>query len=369
MKLGRRPAEAADDTIRLPPGMDFLTMRRRRRRNSALGWAGATVALAAVLGAVVYVAAPHLGLQPAPAGPRAVPLAAAPPPAAVADAPRPAEPPPPVLRLPLDHAPPPRAPGPPRAAPPLLREAEIAAHRPQRPTLLRLVENPRIFVLDFPDLASQGTALNRIAALVEKAATPRDRVLTEAELAAVLARSGERAETFYYGHDYRGSDLARFFALAARDRIALNASENWVAEQLAAARHAEPSGEIAVISIVAPGGEVDEAARRTTLRHEIGHGHDFTLPFYAAHVRRVWGERLADSERAGFRAFLAREGYDTRNADLMAGEMQAYLLFTPDARFFNPRLANLTEAQADNLRAMLLEGGTFQGLPLDPADR
>ncbi|WP_160000723.1 hypothetical protein [Roseomonas sp. 18066] len=327
-------------------------LRRRRRRNSALGWGAATVGLALALGLGGFL---YLGREaPAP-----VPVAAAPP---VADAP-------PVLRLPLDHAPPPRAAGAPRAAPPLLREAEIAAHRPQRPTLLRLVENPRIFVLDFPDLASQGAALNRIAALVEKAATPRDRVLTEAELAAVLARSGERADSYYYGHDYRGADLARFFALAARDGIALNASEQWVAGQLAAARHAEPSGEIALISIVAPGGAVDEAARRTTLRHEIGHGHDFTLPFYAAHVRRVWAERLAESERAGFRAFLAREGYDTRNADLMAGEMQAYLLFTPDARFFDPRMAGLTAPQAENLRAMLRDGGTFQGLPLDPADR
>ncbi|WP_419897446.1 hypothetical protein [Roseomonas sp. USHLN139] len=366
MKPGRRPAAEVDDTIRLPPGMDLRLLRRRRRRASALGWGAATVGLAMALGLGGWLL---LGRDVAPA-PVPVPIAAAPTaPTAPPPAAAPAEALPPVLRLPLDDAPPPRAPGPPRAAPPLLREAEIAAHRPQRPTLLRLVENPRIFVLDFPDLASQGAALNRIAALVEKAATPRDRVLTEAELAAVLARSGERAETFYYGHDYRGSDLVRFFALAARDRITLNAAEQWVTEQLAAARHAEPSGEIALISIVAPGGAVDEAARRTTLRHEIGHGHDFTLPFYAAHVRRVWSERLVESERAGFRAFLAREGYDTRNADLMAGEMQAYLLFTPDARFFSPRMANLTPVQADNLRAMLLEGASFQGLPLDPADR
>ncbi|MFB9971217.1 hypothetical protein ACFFMP_14910 [Pseudoroseomonas cervicalis] len=279
---------------------------------------------------------------------------------------RPPEPAPPILTLPLEPGwPPPRQPA--AADIPLLDEAGIAAHRATAPRMLRLAENPRIFVLDFPDLASQGAALNRIAALVEKAGAPRDRVLTEAELRALLARTGQRAESYYYGHDYRGGDVARFLALAARDGIALTPGEQWVAEQYALARRAEPAGEIALLSIVAPGGPVDAAARRTTLRHEIGHGHDFTLPFYAAHVRRVWREQLVEAEREAFRRFLGREGYDTRNDDLMAGEMQAYLLFTPDRRFFRASLLGLGEAQLENLRATLRDGAFFEGLPLDPA--
>jgi len=249
----------------------------------------------------------------------------------------------------------------------MLDEAAIAAHRADQPVLLRLAENPRIFVLDFPDLASQGAALNRVAAFVEKAGTPRDRVLTETEMRVVLARQGEQADHYYYGHDYRGSDLARFFAYAARDGVVLTAGEAWVAEQLRLARRWEPTGEVALISIVAPGGDVDAAARRTTLRHEIGHGHDFTLPFYGAHVRRTWHEALTEQERTAFRTFLGREGYDTSNDDLMAAEMQAYLLFTPDRRFFSPEMAGLSEDKADDLRDMLRDRATFDGgLPIDP---
>ena len=294
------------------------------------------------------------------------PQAAAPvPPATVVDAE--ISPPPQALALPLDTTPARQ----PAAAPPtvpLLDEAAIAAHRADRPVLLRLAENPRIFVLDFPDLASQGAALNRVAAFVEKAGTPRDRVLTEAEMQVVLARQGERADHYYYGHDYRGSDLARFFAFAARDGVALTAGEAWVAEQLRLAQQWERTGEVALISIVAPGGDVDTAARRTTLRHEIGHGHDFTLPFYGAHVRRTWHEALTEQERAAFRTFLGREGYDTGNDDLMAAEMQAYLLFTPDRRFFSPDMAGLSEDKAEDLRDMLRDRATFDGgLPIDPS--
>ncbi|UFN47566.1 hypothetical protein LPC08_16285 [Roseomonas sp. OT10] len=237
----------------------------------------------------------------------------------------------------------------------LLPEADIADHRSVWPTLLRLAENPRVFVMDFPDLATQGAALNRVAAMIEKAGLPRDRVLPEAEMAAVLARAGETAETYYFGHDYRGADLDRFFAAAARDGLALSEAERWVEAQLARARALAGPGEVALISVAAPGARLDAAARRTILHHEVGHGHDFTLPFYAAHVRRVWAERFTEADRAAFRDFLGREGYDTTNEDLMAGEMQAYLLFTPDERFFSPRIVGLAPERVEDLRQMLRE--------------
>lgn len=394
-----------DDTVRLPPPPSpwpgprregetglwpaaRLPAPRRRRRTGpwliglgllgGLGLAGAALvglpgrhdgaprpAGQAMAPAAPAPAAPAPEAQPPQAAP-AAPPATAPAPATPAPPAALPEPPPPILTLPLEQGGPLR---PPAVLPdiPLLDEAGIAAHRATAPRLLRLAENPRIFVLDFPDLASQGAALNRIAALVEKAGAPRDRVLAEAELRALLARTGQRAESYYYGHDYRGSDVARFLALAARDGVPLNPGEQWVAEQYALARRAEPVGEIALLSIVAPGGPVDMAARRTTLRHEIGHGHDFTLPFYAAHVRRVWQEQLVEAERDAFRRFLGREGYDTRNDDLMASEMQAYLLFTPDRRFFRAGLLGLGEAQLENLRETLRAGAFFEGLPLAAA--
>ncbi len=223
--------------------------------------------------------------------------------------------------------------------------------------MLRLAANPRVFVLDFPDLATQGAALNRVAALVEKAGLPRDRALPDIELAAAIASSGDTAETWYMGHDYRGSDLTRFFALAERDGIALNPLEAWVRAQLALARRLVPQGEeVALISIARSGPQLDDGLRAAILRHEIGHGHYFTLPAYAAHVRHVWQERFSAAERAALRGFLAREGYDATDEDLMMNEAQAYLIHTPDPRFFTAHHLGLPEAQVERMRSLLRDG-------------
>lgn len=236
----------------------------------------------------------------------------------------------------------------------LASEEEILAHRATAPTLFRLAENPRVFVVDFPDLDSQGATFNRAAALIEKAGQPRDRVLDDAELAAAIARSGDTAATYYYGHNYRGSDLERLFALADRDGVALNEQERWLRGELARIRAALPSGEdYAVVSVPGIEPRVDAAMRRAILHHEIGHGHFFTNPAFARHVAEVWHDVFTERERARFRAFLEREGYDPSNEEVMMNEAMAYLLFTPDPRFFTPAHAGLDDARAGELRAAL----------------
>lgn len=272
----------------------------------------------------------------------------------------PAEPPPKpdtvVLAPPPVPAPPPIArPAPPRLV--LASEQAIRDHRAAVPTLFRLAENPRVFVADFPGLDPQGAGLNRIAALVEKAGTPRDRVLDDAALAAAIARSGETPATYYYGHNYRGRDLERFFDLAARDGIALTTEEAWLRDQVARIRAVVPAGEeFALVSVPGIGGQVDAAMRGAILHHEIGHGHFFTIPAFAEHVARVWREVFTEAERARFRAFLQREGYDPSLEEVMMNEAMAYLIFTPDARFFTPAHAGLDEARAEALRAALRVG-------------
>ncbi|HYF06271.1 MAG TPA: hypothetical protein VD970_01515, partial [Acetobacteraceae bacterium] len=223
------------------------------------------------------------------------------------------------------------------AGPPLLSEEEMLAFHPRTPTAVRLSEEPRVFVLLFPDLDSQGAALNRIAALIEKRGLPRDRVLNDAELGAAIQAANLTPGTFYYGHNYRGEDVERFFALAERQGVALNPMELWLREQLSAlaALRLAPR-DVAFVS--APGIEprVDSLTRRAILRHEIGHGHFFTNPVFAAHIRRVWRNDFSPSDRAAFITFLTREGYDPEQEELMINEMMAYLLFTPDERFFSP---------------------------------
>ena len=65
-------------------------------------------------------------------------------------------------------------------------------------------EGTAVMVLQFPNLAEQGAAMNRIAALIEKAGAPRDRVLSDTELHLLITGSGDNAQTFYQGFTFRG---------------------------------------------------------------------------------------------------------------------------------------------------------------------
>jgi hypothetical protein len=246
--------------------------------------------------------------------------------------------------------------GPPPAAatPPLASAEAILAHRAAATTLFRLAANPSVFVYDFPDLDQQGATFNRAAALIEKVGLPRDRVLDDAALAAAIARSGDTPGTYYYGHNYRGRDLDRFFALADRDGIALRPAELRLREDLRRMRSLVPTGEdLAVISVPGIEPRVDAAMRRAILHHEIGHGHFFTMPAFAAHVAEVWRNVFTEAERAAFHTFLEREGYDPTLEEVMMNEAMAYLIYTPDDRFFTPSHVGMTDARAEELRAAL----------------
>ena len=240
---------------------------------------------------------------------------------------------------------------------PSATETELLATTPDRAVMHRLRENPAVFVLLFPTLDEQGAALNRIAALVEKAGLPRDRLLGDAELAQAIARSRETPATWYLGHDYQGADLARFFALADRDGIALNPAELWVRARYEQARALAPAGtEIALISTANADHRFDAAMRAAILRHEISHGQFFTRPALRAHVLKVWRERFRERDRQAIRAFLEREGYDVTNDLLMANEAMAYLLFTPDPRFFSAKLLGVTDQDLARLRGLMRDG-------------
>ncbi|UPY37359.1 hypothetical protein [Sediminicoccus sp. KRV36] len=252
-------------------------------------------------------------------------------------------------------APPPVATGP-ALAPPLLDFAGLLAHRAAVPTALRWAANPLVWVLDFPSLELQGQAMNRAAALIEKAQTPRDRVLSDAELAAAVAADQRSTADWYFGHNYRASDLTRMFDLAARQGLRLNPLEAWLRDQVELAGRVDRGRETAFITIPAIGAHVDAQMRSSVLRHELSHGQFFTLPFFAAHVMRIWESGFTEAERSAFRRFLGAEGYDTGQAEVMANEAMAYLLYTPDRRFFDPaRDLGWSDAQAERLRALLRE--------------
>ena len=242
------------------------------------------------------------------------------------------------------------------------RLADIDGLRHPGIAVYRLAENPRILLIDFPSLAEQGRAMNRLAALIEKSGMPHDRVLSAAEMAAAVPNP----DTYYLAHDYAATSLARFFSLAEAETQPLNQQERdllallvgaGVIERAGAAGYAATKPEMAVITLVqadAPGVPssevVDASLRDTMLHHEVSHGEFFTNPAYRAHCERFWRERLSESERALFRSFLAGNGYDPADETLMINEMQAYLMHTPDPRAFSAKLLHVTPAQLADLR-------------------
>ena len=252
---------------------------------------------------------------------------------------------------------------PPRPAPivlppPLATEAEILADAPAEMKIYRFAPQPAIVVLQFPTLAEQGRMLNRVAALIEKAGFPRDRLLEDAELDQRIRESGASPETFYYGHDYRAADLVRFFALADQAGTALTLEERRLRGLMRDWGWRDGAAVGALISLARfdPEAGLDAMARSTILRHELSHGAYFTTPDYAAYALRFWQDSLSARDRGLFTAFLAKDGYDPNLADLIVNETQAYLMHTADRRFFNAGALGMPEARLDALRALFLTG-------------
>lgn len=217
---------------------------------------------------------------------------------------------------------------------------------------------PDILVLLYPTMHEQALAMNRIGAFVEKAALPRDHVLDDEALDQAVAASGDKFDSYYFGHDYRAADLARFFATADRDNVRLRPEERTLRALLVSRGMLAPDAVGAIITLppLSADPPVDAAARATILRHELSHGLYFTDPAYAAYTKDFWEGQLTADQRALFRAFLGREGYDAGNEDLMRNEMQAYLVHTNDPRYFNAASVQMAADTVAELRRAFVAG-------------
>jgi hypothetical protein len=327
------PDPDPDDTIRIahpvskPP---LLTSRR------------AWIAGAGILGTACLLR----GVSSLMLTPRAPPVA----PVAVRT------PAPPIVATP---APAPTPPAPPPGLPiQTATEQEILRHVPTGLTVFRFADDQRILVLDFASLHEQGMMLNRVAALVEKAGQPRNRVLSDGELAAAIRGDGDTPETYYYGHDYSAASLRRFFALADDAHLPLDPQEETLRRLLHQVDWFNPDANAGLISIPAVGADanVTLSARGTILHHELSHGMFFGDPDYASFVHAFWETALSGEERGGVRRFLGSEGYDTNYEELMYNEMQAYLMFTRDPEFFTPERAGMTTPRLADLQTQFLRG-------------
>lgn len=241
-------------------------------------------------------------------------------------------------------------------SPPGRGETEILAQRADTLIVGRFGPNRQIVVLDFPNLTAQGLAFNRMAAFIEKRGMPRDRVLTDSELANALVLDNSDVATYYYGHDYRAEEVRRFFSTARKQNLALGLAEQELYTILNREGMLADSANLTVISIPREGSDpfVDASGRASLLRHELSHGEYFTNPIYASFVRRFWTDEMTAADREDFRRFLSQQGYDGDSDDLMANETQAHLMHTTDGRYFNARDCGIPRDRISALRAVFL---------------
>jgi hypothetical protein len=210
---------------------------------------------------------------------------------------------------------------------------------------------------------AQAVALNRVAALVEKRHLPRHRIVSADELDRYIQARGGRYITFYYGHNYDPAELAKFFALAADDGIALTPGERDLRRALlaedvirdAADGVAPGRGAAYVVSLVAPdapdvAADFGKRARRVALAHELGHAWYAVNADYRRYARAFWYDTMSHGDRAAFRDFLAKRSYDTSNEALVIDEAQAFLAFTPDAGVVNDDALGLPAGRLADLR-------------------
>jgi len=230
---------------------------------------------------------------------------------------------------------------------------EVPILEAQAPTMRawRFAADPRVMVLVFPNLHAQALALNRAGVFLELAGASRSTVPDDAAMAADIAGAHLTFDNFYYGHDYRASDLRRMWRLADQQNVQLNAEEVAL-RALVEGASAAPEGLGAVISLPPPGeGLQDFAGRSAILRHELAHGLYFTDPAYSAAVDVFWRARMSAQQRDAFSRYLGGLGYDMTNDELMRNEMQAYLAHTPDRRFFSAAAVGLPADELAALRA------------------
>lgn len=228
---------------------------------------------------------------------------------------------------------------------------------------------PEIVILDFPTLAEQGRMFNRVGALIERAGASRERVMGNEELAQFIRSVGKTEATFAYGNDFLVAELVVFFNLADLGSVRLTAEELDLRQMLLDRRlmvmrqgfYQAIVPHAVILSIPQTTAEgsrpaVSDLARLTILSHEISHAEYYTNPLYANFCRHFWRSVMTEGQRAAFRKFLGASSYNPDNEEMMINETQAYLMYTPDPRAFNPRRVGLGEKDISALRKRFREG-------------
>lgn len=229
-----------------------------------------------------------------------------------------------------------------------------------------VTSNPNVYVIDLPTLTAQGRMFNRVTQLVEQvqAGNGYPHVIDNQELTAYIGNLHRTPANLGFGHDFQVSDLVLFFNLVDRDKVEIYPEEQELRDFLLNQglvkvwRGFYQAIRPGVVVLSIPQVQqrrpeepaVTEFARRAILTHEISHAEFFTNQRYADYCRKFWSEGLTAPQRTAFLTFLKKYNYEVSLADLVVNEMQAYLMFTPDAQSFSATKLGVTEEELDGIR-------------------
>jgi hypothetical protein len=210
---------------------------------------------------------------------------------------------------------------------------------------------PNILVLITQNYAIQDDFFKRLAFFVEKRGF-RGQILPYRELEGLHG---------WNAHDYAPADLARFFDLAADQKIRLLPQETELRCRLVRqglliddghSRWIAGKGALLGVSLASP-----PELRDFLLTHEAFHGLYYTSSEYRNYARTIW-KGLSDQAQRTFREFLNLASYDSSWEELMINEFQAYCLQQPQSGwhdFFSNKVMARGAPQATPQQKIVLE--------------
>jgi len=249
--------------------------------------------------------------------------------------------------------------------------AEVLATQTKSRTAYRLIENPRVIVLDMPDIRDQGLMFGRLVLFIERNNAPKTRLMLIPEVQGWLKQTKSTLESLTVGNNLRASEFARFFNTARFQAEALTSEERQLYDWLLAwnVLREDPNGVTAAVpdqvvisfpqasSIAGCNNcSVTQSQRQAIATHELSHAKLATDLPYQHYCEWFWSQGLPPALREKFTRFLASRGYDPNNRELLANEAQAFLMHTPDPSMFNAQLLGITDAELTAMRNLFESG-------------
>ncbi len=247
----------------------------------------------------------------------------------------------------------------------LSREQIVTAKAGER-TFYWLQNNPRVLVLDMPNVEDQSRIFARLVIFIERSSAPRHRILSVEEVLKWRLVNKETLATLTIGNNIRANDFARFFNVARLQNEPITEDENWLLTQLikhgvimSVANGYESLAPEKIVISVPQVSKIEGCANCTItmlkrdliLRHELAHARFITDQVYRNYVWWFWHNILTSQQRIDISKYLRSLGYDLSAPDMLVNEMQAFLIHTPESEYFSSRAAGLPTKQMATLHA------------------